>query len=237
MMKREPSLAELAADYDVIIMKHCYPSSDILEDTGRPDPSSTRQSQENYRAVYRLLRDNFDKYPDRLFIIWTLPPRHRLFIPPEGDRDGNAVRATTFSRWLQGDFLNEGGAHPNIRVWDFRGIIMDPSTNFLKYEYEYSHESPDSHPNQRANNEAGPRLGQFISDAKGQFFTVPRRLPKVKIMFLHHSTGLSVFRYPALGLPGWFKAQAGSDKALAISHQWYPREGNMPVHYYRRWLK
>ena len=29
-LEQEPPFAELIADYDVIIMKHCFPSSDIL---------------------------------------------------------------------------------------------------------------------------------------------------------------------------------------------------------------
>jgi hypothetical protein len=238
MTKREPPLAELAADYNVIIMKHCYPASDVLEDTGRADPSSPKQSQENYRAVYRLLRDKFDKYPDTLFIIWTLPPRHRLFQPQEGNKKENAARATAFSHWLQSDFLNEGREHPNIRIWDFRGIIMDPRTNFLKYEYEFSHESPDSHPNRLANNEAGPRLAHFIMDTTTDFFANTDSRPQIKIIFLHHSTGLNVYQYPAQGLPGWVKVcNTANNMTYSISHKWYPLEGNMPAHYYRSWLK
>jgi hypothetical protein len=234
--KRDLPLEALAAHYDVIIMKHCYPASDILADTGRPDPASPRQSQENYRAVYRLLRDKLAGHPDRLFIIWTLPPRHRLYQPPEGDRAGNAARATAFSRWLAGEFLTEGGGRPNIRVWDFRGIVTDPATDYLKYEYELSHEGPDSHPNGLANDAAGPGLARFIVEAAAAFNGIDKRR-QVKIMLLHRSTGGNVYRYPARGLPGWFKDhRTAGGMSFSISHRWFPADGNMPVHYYRSWL-
>lgn len=112
--KREAPFSELVANYGVIVIKHCFPSSDILEDIGKADPASPRQSQENYQAIYRLLRDMFDKNPNTLFIVWTLPPRHRLFEPSGGSQDANAARATAFSNWLKGDFLKEGGIHPTF---------------------------------------------------------------------------------------------------------------------------
>ena len=237
MPKREPRFADLVADYDVVILKHCYPASDILEDIGKADPASPRQSLENYKAIYRLLGDMFAKNPDKLFIIWTLPPRHRLFKPSAGSQDENAARATEFSHWLKGDFLKEGDSHPNVYVWDFRTLVIDPNTNFLKYEYEYDHDSPDSHPNKSANNEAGPKFARFIVDSITSFYGNSQVGREVKIIFLHHSTGINVYQYQAQGVPAWFKKfnGAGGTKHL-IRERWYPSEGNMPVHYYRCWL-
>ena len=60
-LRREARFSDLIADYDVVIMKHCYPASDVLEDIGKADLSSLRQSLENYRAIYALLRNKFDK--------------------------------------------------------------------------------------------------------------------------------------------------------------------------------
>jgi len=234
---KEPRFLKLVQDYDVVIMKHCYPASDVLEDTGRPDPSSPRQRLENYKAIYRLLRDKFDKHPDTLFIVWTLPPRHRLFEPPHGDKDANAARATEFSNWLKKEFLTEGGGHPNIYIWDFREIMMDPNTNFLKYEYESSHDSSDSHPNKVANSNAGPQFARFIVDSIANFYGSSKVGQGAKIVFLHHSTGLNVYKYPDPGVPAWFdKYNATNGTSHLISHNWYPSDGNMPVHYYRRWL-
>jgi hypothetical protein len=238
MTKREPRFTDLVAAYDVIVMKHCYPASDILEDTGKADPASPRQSLENYQTIYRQLRDKIDENPDTLFIIWTLPPRHRLFGPPEGRRDENAARATGFSNWLKGDFISEGGTHPNIYIWDFRSLVMDTNNNFLKYEYESDHKSANSHPNKLANNEAGPKFARFIVDSVTSFYGNRQFEQEVKIMFLHHSTGLNVYQYPSQGMPAWFTSfNASSNMSYMITHKWYPQAGNMPVHYYRSWLE
>lgn len=236
-VKQEPQFADLVTDHDVIIMKHCFPASDVLEDTGKADPSSPRQSLENYKAIYRLLRDKFDGSPRTLFIVWTLPPRHRLFEPPEGSKEGNAARATEFSNWLKGDFLSEGGSHPNIFIWDFRGLVMDPETNFLKHEYESGHEKPDSHPNKPANNKAGPEFARFIADSITDFTAAKTLQQSARIIFLCHSTGQNVYDYTDLGLKGWFaRHNTSRGTNLLINKRWYPSKGNMPVHYYRRWL-
>ena len=233
----DASFSELVGDYDVVIMKHCYPVSDVLEDTGDPDPESTRRSIENYKAIYRLLRDEFDRHPNTMFIVWTLPPRHRLSGDDATARDANAARATEFSEWLQTGFLTEDGAHPNICVWDFRGIVMDPDTNFLKYDYEKYHDSSDSHPNDTANNVAGPLFAQFIVDSIVDFADGDIMAERAEIVFLHHSTGENVYDYPNLGVPDWFdNYNETHGTELDISEKLYPRDGNMPVDYYRVWL-
>jgi hypothetical protein len=233
----EIKFSELVQDYNVVIMKHCYPASDVLDDIGLIDPSLTRQSLENYKAIYRLLRNKFDQNPDTLFIIWTLPPRHRLFEPSEGDKDANASRATEFSNWLENDYLAEDGPHPNIYIWDFRGLVIDPNTNFLKYEYELDHNASDSHPNTLANNYAGPRFAQFIVDSIADFYNNNTVGKGVKIVFLHHSTGANVYEYTDLGVPAWIDGYTRSSGVdLSIDSIWYPSDNNMPVHYYHSWL-
>ncbi len=162
-------LDSLTATYDVIIWKHCYPASDVYENTGSPDPSSSYQSIENYKAIYRLLRTKMDSYPNNIFIIWTIPPRHRLYGPGNGDTLGNAMRAREFTYWVKDTFLTEDGEHPNIYIFDFRGIVADSNNLFLKYEYERSHTGTDSHPNDSANNVAGPQFAQFIVNAVEDF--------------------------------------------------------------------
>lgn len=115
---------------------------------------------------------------------------------------------------------------------------MDPNTNFLKYEYESDQSSSDSHPNKLANNETGPQFSKFIVDSTTSFCGSNEVKREVKIIFLHHSTGLNVYRYPAQGIPAWFKKYNATGKTVyAISHEWYPQADNMPVHYYRSWLE
>jgi len=235
--RQEMRFSDLVADYDIVIMKHCYPASDVLEDVGRPDSSSPRQSLENYKAIYRLLRDKFSGNPDTLFIVWTLPPRHRLFEPSDGDKDANAARATAFSNWLKGDFLAEGGPNNNIYVWDFRELVMDPDTNFLRYEYELGHSASDSHPNKVANNEAGPQFAQFIVDSIADFAGSRPLGQGARIAFLCHSTGQGVYEYSDLGVHAWFdEYNATNGTNHLINEHWYPSGDNMPVDYYRCWL-
>lgn len=234
LIKQEIHFSTIIADFDVVIMKHCFPASDVLEDIGRPNPSSPRQSLENYRAIYQLLRVTFNQNPHTLFIIWTLPPRHRLFEPSSGDKKANAARATEFSNWLKRDFLTEGGSCNNICVWDFREFVMDRDTNFLRYEYELSHASSDSHPNEAANSKAGPQFAQFVINSIIAFAGSSSLLRRPKIIFLCHSTGLGVYKYCDLGISPWFAKYNISNRTRnSMYAYWYPLSDNMPVNYYR----
>jgi hypothetical protein len=161
-------LDNLADEYDVIIFKHCFPGAAIQSDIGTPDVTSDRKSLENYKAQYRALRDEMDRYPDSTFIIWTLAPLHRLATNPD-----QAARAWQFVQWVKHDFLTEdGNVHPNIFIFDFFGIVAekrpDPPAGqqyCLRYEYERSHSGSDSHPNRLANETAGPLFARCIADA------------------------------------------------------------------------
>jgi len=167
-------LSSLTQNYDTIIFKHCFPGADVLADTGSPDVSSSRKSLENYKAQYRALRREFDKYPNNLFIAWTLVPRHRLATNAE-----NAARAKQFVDWVKNEWLTEDGqSHPNIKVFDFWGYAAESNenpergqVNTLKYEYERSHSSSDSHPNTLANETIGPIFAQAVIDYMRDFFS------------------------------------------------------------------
>ena len=114
---------------------------------------------------------------------------------------------------------------------------MDVDTNFLRYEYESSHNRSDSHPNKVANNDVGPQLAQYIVDSITDFYASDKAGRGAKIVFLHHSTGLNVYNYPDFGVPTWFdKYNAIKGTNHLISHKWYPADENMPVNYYRSWF-
>ncbi|EKD27623.1 MAG: hypothetical protein ACD_79C00653G0004, partial [uncultured bacterium] len=139
-------MSTITQNYEVIIYKHCFPGADVLADTGTPSVSSSRKSLENYKLQYRALRTLMDSYPSKIFIVWTLAPRHRL-----ATNAGNASRAKQFVDWVKNDFLTEDGkSHSNIYIFDFWNIVAG-ADNFLKYEYEGSHTGSDSHPNTLAN--------------------------------------------------------------------------------------
>jgi hypothetical protein len=157
----------LSRDYRMIIFKHCFPGAQVLEDTGNPDIKAESKSLENYKVQYRALREMMDQYPDNIFVVWTLVPLHRLSTTPE-----NAQRAKEFVKWVDGEWLTEDGkSHDNILIFDFWGLTAEKKEkpgqgqiNCLRYEYERSHESGDSHPNTKANEAVGPIFAKFIAD-------------------------------------------------------------------------
>lgn len=231
----DPSFRNIVNKYDVIILKHCSPASDILEDIGEANPLSEHQSLANYKKIYQHIGRLFTEHPNKLFIVWTLPPRHRLYQPLQGEKELNAVRAKRFSNWLKTDFLKENTGN-NVFIWDFRSIVTDPKGNFLKYEYEIDHGAANAHPNDLANIIIGTQFTEFITESVANFFGKGKSKNRIRIIFLHHSIGLNVYNYPSLGASKWFTHYNTSNNTkYMISHKWYPRERNMPLDYYRRW--
>lgn len=101
-------------------------------------------------------------------MVWTLVPLHRLATTTE-----EAARAYEFVKWVKNQWLTEDGKpHPNIFIFDFYSLaaeINEKPVNgmqfCLKYEYEGSHTSSDSHPNTLANQTIGPIFSQAVVDA------------------------------------------------------------------------
>ncbi|MFA5127365.1 MAG: MopE-related protein, partial [Patescibacteria group bacterium] len=164
-------LDQLASNQDVVVMKHCFTSSLIQADSGNPQINSTTLSEENYKLQYRALRSLMDARPNKLFVILTVPPRHRLASAASGSTAAEtAARATDFANWVKNNWLAEDGqSHSNIKVFDLHSYLAG-SDNFLRYEYEASHTVGDSHPNSTANQTVGPVFSQFIVDATNQYF-------------------------------------------------------------------
>lgn len=158
-------LSSLVNKYDVISFKNSYELSDVLPDVGGSTAAvnSTRKSVENYKLQYRALRDLMDQYPDTIFVVWTLPPRHRLQkTSSDTTALANARRATEFSTWLTSEWLSEDNkSHDNIFVFDIRAYLMG-SDNYLKFDYESTHTWSESQPNPAANALLGPTLAEFL---------------------------------------------------------------------------
>ncbi|MDP2812134.1 MAG: hypothetical protein Q8O32_00380, partial [bacterium] len=158
-------LDSLASKYDLISFKNSYEASDVLPDIGGSSAAvnSTRKSLENYKLQYRALRDLLDQYPNDIFVVWTLPPRHHLHVPGSDTTAlSNASRATEFSNWLKSEWLTEDSkAHDNIFVFDFRSYLIDEK-NYLKFDYESTHTWSESHPNKVANELVAPILSEFL---------------------------------------------------------------------------
>lgn len=129
--------------YDVVIFKSCFPVTKI----------ETDDKLESYKKNYLAIRATIDKYPDKLFILFTPPPLRREMTNPE-----YAKRARIYANWLKSkEYLGE---RKNIRVFDFFDLLSE--NNFLKKEY-----CPllpfDSHPNKFANELAGRKFVELLS--------------------------------------------------------------------------
>ena len=161
------ALDSLCAGHRVVIVAHDAAASDLLVEDGPPDPASPRPTVANARAQYRDLRALFDARPDDVFVVWTPPPRHPLFIPAAGDADSNAIRAAALAVWLRNDWLREDGLpHPNTRVFDYRGLVADSTSAFLRLDFARDPvNGVDSRPNAPGLAVLAPRLGQAVTDA------------------------------------------------------------------------
>lgn len=147
----EPTLEMLTKTYDVIIFKHCFPVSDILEDTGNPDVASAQERIENYKLQYEALKTKLHQFPKTTFIVWTgaaqvdystIRNRIAALIRGHSNVKQRAQRARTFFDWVRNDWDEPGD---NIYVWDFYELETEGGI-FMKKEYA---DSPtNSHPNQ-----------------------------------------------------------------------------------------
>jgi hypothetical protein len=150
-----PARLEILQNHEVIAFKSCYPASDITSDA----------MLQQYRTWYLEIRDVLDDYPEHRFLIMGFPPRHRL-----ATTASQAARARAFNEWLgSGEFLD---GHPNLVFFDFFDRLANPddgsaTANMLRYEYERSHSSTDSHPNPAANAAVGPHFATALTEAAG----------------------------------------------------------------------
>lgn len=136
--------------YDVIIFKSCFPTSNIGSDG----------QLEEYKQYYYTIRNRIDQYPDKLFIPFTPPPQ----VPGASNRE-EALRARAFADWLTSPEFTEG--HPNMRVFNFFDLLAG-NDNFLKSGYRDSND--DAHPNYQANEDIAPIFVQFVMQASDDFF-------------------------------------------------------------------
>lgn len=128
--------------YDVILFKSCFPVSNIESDG----------QLNQYKSYYRTIISRMDQYPNKTFIIVTQPP-----LVPNETSPAAARRARAFTGWLKSDEFLKG--RKNVFVFDFFNLLAG-SDNMLRSEYRVGRY--DSHPNDRANREIGPKFVDFI---------------------------------------------------------------------------
>jgi hypothetical protein len=149
----EPTLEMITKEYDVIILKHCFPVSDIEEDIGKPDVSSEIKSLENYKLHYQALKNKMKEFPNTKFIIWTIPA-----LVESATSEEKATRAQNFYEWVKNEWDEVGD---NIFLWDFYELETEGGL-YLKNEYAKS--STNSHPNTDFSKKVAPYFSQRIID-------------------------------------------------------------------------
>ncbi len=135
--------------HDVIICKNDHATGDILDD----------DQLAQYKSYYLAIRDTFDRYPDKTFVLMSGPSRL-----PENTTPEIAGRARAFYNWLQSpEYMN---GHPNIVFFDLFDLLAkpddpdDPERNTTRPEYRRPY--GDDHPNTYANVTIGPILADLL---------------------------------------------------------------------------
>lgn len=132
----EPTLEMLSRNNQVIIFKHCFPSSNIEADKDSADVGSEFKSLSNYKAQYIALREKLLTFPGTKFIVFTGAVQVKAFLTEE-----QASRAKEFNKWVIEEWDMEGD---NIYLWDLYALQTEGG---LYFKDEYAVSSKDSHPN------------------------------------------------------------------------------------------
>lgn len=130
--KSQASLDTLTADYDVIILKHCYPVSNIAANTGSPLVSSEAKTIENYQLQYAALKTKLHEYPNTKFIVWTGAAQG------QSTDAGELARSREFFTWVKTTWDQPDD---NIYLWDFYELETEGG-NYLLPQYN----TGDGHP-------------------------------------------------------------------------------------------
>jgi hypothetical protein len=149
----EPTLEILTKKYQVIVLKHCFPVSDILEDTGKPDINSPDKRIENYTLQYLALRDKMHQFPQVKFIVWTGSALVKALTSED-----KALRARKFSDWVK-DVWDQ--PNDNIYLWDFRDLETEGGL-YLKNSYALNGNNP--HPNEAFSEKVSKLFVQRVID-------------------------------------------------------------------------
>ena len=147
----EPTLEILTKKYDIIIFKHCYPVSNIKEDTGFPDIDSEEKRLENYKLQYDALKNKMHEFKDNKFIVWTPAVNVKYWLSED-----EALRTRKFYLWMINEWDEKGD---NIFIWDFYRYETEGGLYMLD---KYSKEPNNSHPGDEFSARLAPLFGHFI---------------------------------------------------------------------------
>ncbi|MFH1571567.1 MAG: hypothetical protein ABIL09_26490 [Gemmatimonadota bacterium] len=149
----EPTLEILTRQYDTIVFKHCYPVSNVAEDSGSPRIDSDARRLENYLLQYEALKAKLRAFPQTRFIVWT-----GAALAEGNTTEDAARRARRFFEWVRDEWDEP---RDNIFVWDFYELETEGGL-YLKAEYAAG--PGDSHPSGEFAGRVAPLFGQRIVD-------------------------------------------------------------------------
>ena len=149
----EPTLEMLTKKYEVIIFKHCFPVSNVLEDDSVSSADSEKKTYGNYKLQYEALKQKMHEFPQTKFILWT-----GAALTKANTTEENAKRAEEFFNWVKYEW---NAPDDNIYLWDFREIETEGGL-YLKDEYAVN--TDNSHPNREFNGKAAKLFIQRIVD-------------------------------------------------------------------------
>ncbi len=150
---KEPTLEMLTSQFQVIVFKHCFPSSNILGDNGIADINSDIKTLSNYKQQYLALRDKIHEFSDNKFILFTGAVQVKSFLSEE-----EAIRAREFYNWVVNDW---DLPDDNIFIWDLYQLQTEGG---LYFKDEYAVSPNDSHPNKEFAGMAATLLFNRIID-------------------------------------------------------------------------
>ncbi len=162
----QPTLDQLARDWDVIVFKHCFTASRMEPEPagGGADPS--RRTPTNYRRQLTELKAVLREFGDTRFLVWTPPPLVAAATNPTA-----AALTDDHARWMREEWDEPGD---NIHLWDFRAIAA--ADGYLRPEYAAG--PSDSHPNAELAALAAPMFVRRLADVvAGRGDDTPRTGP------------------------------------------------------------
>jgi hypothetical protein len=149
----EPTLEILSKKYNVIIFKHCFPVSQVVESAGLPSADSEEKTIENYKLQYAALKEKMKQFPDTKFIVWT-----GAALVKSKTNEKDASRAKEFFEWVTHEWDEKGD---NIFIWDFRSLETEGG---LYLPEKFSAGNSDSHPGENFAAYAAPLFFQRMVD-------------------------------------------------------------------------
>lgn len=150
--KEEPTLEILTKKYDLIIFKHCFPVSRII-DKQPADINSAEKTLDNYKLQYNALKEKMHQFGNTKFIVWT---GAALLENHTNAEQAKYVRE--FFNWVTNSWDEKGD---NIFIWDFYTLETEGSL-YLKSENAES--ANNSHPSVSFAKKVYPYFCQRIID-------------------------------------------------------------------------